>query len=147
MPRVCEWCQKSFLAQPRDVQRGRGRFCCRECCGAAGGKRTGQTHPQAGRGNFNWRHGDHDNASRYTIPYMRRNPEKVAARLAVRAALESGRLVKPWWCEKCGAYARLDGHHDDYTKPLVVRWLCRRCHVRHHKAKKAYRLRSVSFWS
>lgn len=34
-------------------------------------------------------------------------------------------------CERCGVL-RADRHHDDYDKPLEIRWLCRRCHRRHH---------------
>ena len=33
-------------------------------------------------------------------------------------------------CEVCGAVENVDGHHDDYTRPLEVRWLCRK----HHRA-------------
>lgn len=64
-----------------------------------------------------------------------RNPHKRRASMMVSAALKSGRLVRPMNCEKCGAAGRIEGHHDDYSKPLQVRWLCTKCHgeTRHKK--------------
>jgi len=53
--------------------------------------------------------------------------------LQVARALKSGRLTKPSGCSKCGAAKHLIGHHDDYSRPFDVRWLCRRCHWRHHR--------------
>lgn len=55
--------------------------------------------------------------------------EKVAARLATRA-LER----KP--CEVCGA-AKAEAHHDDYSKPLDVRWLCKRHHAEVHTQQES----------
>lgn len=52
-------------------------------------------------------------------------PEKLKARNATRV-LER----KP--CEACGA-ERAEAHHDDYSKPLSVRWLCKRHHAEHHR--------------
>ena len=49
-------------------------------------------------------------------------PEKFAARWAVRSAIRSGTLVRQP-CEICGS-TDVHGHHDDYSQPLVVRWLC-----------------------
>lgn len=68
---------------------------------------------------------------------------KNAYRLLQRA-LWHRHIARPETCEQCGArpeYDRLQGHHDDYTKPLDVRWLCRSCHGRHHGAlKRALRM-------
>lgn len=64
-----------------------------------------------------------------------------ACRLAVREALKAGTLVRPAHCSECNAPDRkadgatrstIHGHHDDYTKPLDVRWLCVRCHMQVH---------------
>jgi len=35
-------------------------------------------------------------------------------------------------CQQCACNKPLVGHHSDYSKPLVVTWLCRRCHSRTH---------------
>jgi len=26
----------------------------------------------------------------------------------------------------------LEAHHDDYSKPLDIQWMCTSCHKRHH---------------
>jgi len=56
----------------------------------------------------------------------------------VAYALRMGRLERGP-CERCGAIHGIDGveiegHHDDYSKPLEVRWLCKMpCHIDHHR--------------
>lgn len=68
-----------------------------------------------------------------------RNP-KVKAQ--VFAAIAKGKLV-PLPCEVCGddekdknGVRKCVAHHDDYSKPLNVRWLCRKCHHKWHKENK-----------
>jgi hypothetical protein len=58
------------------------------------------------------------------------HPEKYAARTAVGNAIRDGKLIrKP--CEACGEL-KTQAHHDDYSKPLDVRWLCFKHHRQHH---------------
>lgn len=63
------------------------------------------------------------------------NPQHQAARAAVKYALAAGKLIKPSACSRCGRDdLRIDGHHADYSQPLVVEWLCSACHgVAHWK--------------
>lgn len=71
-------------------------------------------------------------------PYEERYPERVAAKGAVLAAVRGGVLRRPKECSACGTPSRLiDGHHDDYSKPLEVRWLCRGCHRAADRARDA----------
>lgn len=52
------------------------------------------------------------------------------ARAYTRTYLERGKLErKP--CEVCGE-PETERHHDDYTKPLKVHWLCRYHHLARH---------------
>jgi len=60
-------------------------------------------------------------------------PAKRRARTAVGNAVRDGRLIKGP-CEVCGSTVRIHGHHDDYRRPLSVRWLCPKHHAEHHFA-------------
>lgn len=59
-----------------------------------------------------------------------RNVEKRQAHKLVENAIARGDLV-PMPCELCGASAQ--AHHDDYSRPLDVRWLCQPHHAEHHR--------------
>ncbi len=41
-------------------------------------------------------------------------------------------VVKRLNCEVCGSDENIEAHHDDYTKPLDVEWLCKIHHQEHH---------------
>lgn len=66
------------------------------------------------------------------IDRWRRYPEKNKARHAVRDAIASGRLVKGA-CAVCGETEKVNGHHEDYSKPLDVVWLCTAHHAQLHR--------------
>jgi len=59
-------------------------------------------------------------------------------------AINAGVLARPNVCSKCGGTgprykdgrSGIHGHHDDYNKPLDVRWLCQPCHLRWHRENK-----------
>jgi hypothetical protein len=67
--------------------------------------------------------------------WRRQNPEKYEAHKAVANALNRG-LLKKGKCVVCGSL-RVDAHHDDYSKPLQVTWLCRRHHREAHVKMRA----------
>lgn len=52
---------------------------------------------------------------------------KVKARSTANVYQRRGHLT-PQPCEECGTTENLEKHHDDYTKPLEVRWFCRDHH-------------------
>jgi len=62
-----------------------------------------------------------------------KNPEKTLAQLKARRAIASGELVKEP-CIFCGD-VNVHGHHEDYTKPLEVTWLCKSHHQQVHSGK------------
>lgn len=66
-------------------------------------------------------------------PFSTRRAMDGARRLAnymVSTAIKKGTLVKKK-CEVCSE-DKSEAHHDDYSKPLDVRWLCRSCHRAWH---------------
>lgn len=62
----------------------------------------------------------------------REEPEKYRARSAVSNAIRDGRLGRGQ-CEICCDWAH--AHHEDYSKPLEVRWLCPKHHSEEHRKR------------
>ena len=63
-----------------------------------------------------------------------KNPEILISRLELSAAVRSGKLKKPTECSVCNKTSkRIEGHHDDYSKPLEIVWLCVPCHRKIHR--------------
>lgn len=56
--------------------------------------------------------------------------DKSAARRRVSTAIRIGKLTKQP-CETCGI-KKVHAHHDDYSKPLEVKWFCTKHHAKIH---------------
>jgi len=98
---------------------------CKECAKADVAKHRGENLERI-------REYDRERGNRQTPEYLReyraRFPRKYKAGNMVNNAIREGKLF-PEPCEVCGGGRRTEAHHDDYAKPLNVRWLC----AAHHK--------------
>lgn len=69
-----------------------------------------------------------------TKRWRKEHPERMAAQNAVARALRRGELEKGQCereCQECSTV--IHAHHDDYSKPLEVRWLCALHHAAVHR--------------
>lgn len=123
----CVACGYVFQAVESEIKRGKGK-CCSAGCAASLAAANRDSSREA---NGNWKGGVSDVGHRAN--YRRKHPLKHAAHRAVAIALRRGELTR-MSCEVCGN-EKSEGHHDDYSKPLVVRWLCHRHHLEAHKGR------------
>jgi hypothetical protein len=68
--------------------------------------------------------------------YRKNHPIRSRARYIVSYEIQCGRLVRPSICSCCGIDCKPHGHHNDYTKPIEVEWLCEPCHKKWHRKNK-----------
>ena len=64
--------------------------------------------------------------------YRERFKYKTIARAILRREVLAGRITKKP-CEICGETKNIQAHHEDYSKPLDVIWLCPKHHAWIHK--------------
>lgn len=80
----------------------------------------------------------HENVDRRKYSYEKSrqhrqsSPIKRQARVLVRNAVRDGRLAKQP-CVVCGTTENIEAHHEDYSRPLEVVWLCRKHHGEAHR--------------
>lgn len=114
---------KSGAEFPKDATRASGRA---SACGECYRKKKREEHKRhPGCNSY------HALKHRLNNPQMyrdnarlnrQRHPKAAYARDVIRNEVKRGRLQRGP-CETCGK-KRAHGHHDDYDRPLEVRWLC-----------------------
>lgn len=73
------------------------------------------------------------NHARRNKEWRNKNPEKYQAHLAVKAALRN-KMLERKNCAVCGEKGQ--AHHEDYSRPLDVIWLCQAHHSNYHTEKR-----------
>ncbi len=143
---VCGLCKPlfEFYVHPRMADGHLGK--CKECCKAATKKnmrmkseyyreydrqRNMLPHRVEERLNYSKTERGRITHNKATRCYLERNPDKYTAKVAAGNAVRAGRLT-PKPCEICGSLPT-QGHHQDYSKPLQVLWLCVFHHQQIHK--------------
>lgn len=79
-------------------------------------------------------HNHKDSESARQKEYIENNHKKYLAHRAVRSAVLKG-VLDHQPCSVCGEI-KAEAHHDDYSKPLEVKWLCHKCHMMWHSQNK-----------
>ena len=136
MSKVCKQCgeQKELAEYYRRSATADGYFGkCKVC--VSGDAKTRRQDPerrdkvliQDMQAHRRWRQANPIKLAEDTLRYQRNNKEKVRAWQMVARNLEA-----PDACSECGSTFHIQAHHDDYSKPLDVRWLCAACHKQHH---------------
>lgn len=77
----------------------------------------------------------------YNSENIKKSEERISKKMKLACRIETRRLIfkgilKYAPCEICGTDKDIQCHHDDYMKPLDVRWLCRKHHVEYHNSRK-----------
>lgn len=75
--------------------------------------------------------------------YRKKFPQKYSAKIITGNAKRDGDLIRQP-CEVCGN-PKSEAHHEDYSRPLEVRWLCKKHHMdRHNQIRKEKRQLNLS---
>lgn len=119
-----------FYAHPRMADKHLNK--CKPCC-----KRDVRENRKANISHYHDYDSERNNHDPRRKAMMRasirrnraKNADKTRARSAVERAVRRGQL-KQLPCEICGVLPT-QAHHEDYSKPLDVRWLCHKHHHTH----------------
>jgi rubredoxin len=79
-----------------------------------------------------WRMGNRESVRESSRRWREKNIDKALVQQVLNAAVKKGTVIRPKKCSGCNGTCKPQGHHDDYSNPLDVRWLCPRCHRAHH---------------
>lgn len=100
--RICVWCAQEFHTTD-----GRVRLCS---CGCVKERRR-------------------SNLAKRQAAYRDRHPERDRCRQILKNAINNGHVRRCTRCERCGAEGPMQAHHEDYSRPFFVEWLCVACHA------------------
>lgn len=106
---------------------------CKECQKEYDKKRASAPHRVAARKAYIQTEAGKASHNKSTKKWVENNSSKRKAHIAAGNALRDGKLNRGEKCQLCDCSVNLDAHHDDYSKPLGIRWLCQTHHKQWHK--------------
>jgi hypothetical protein len=134
--KVCTKCgkEKELYEFYKDGRReGRLRSICKLCMGSAGAEHRKKNPEYYSTYSRAWRTENKDLMDSYIKRYVEKYPRRRKARGVIGDAIRCGKLIRPEVCSSCGASGLTEAHHEDYSKPLEVVWLCKQCHAQVHR--------------
>ncbi len=134
----CRICQQNrppsdFYDQPgsRDGKRNECRFCFSDAV-CRRQRENGDRYKAYQR---QWRKENQEMVRVYEHSHAQ-SPER-RARNSAKAAAKWGTIARPQECPRCGSQGKeIHAHHEDYSRPLDVRWLCEGCHFQLHREQR-----------
>lgn len=122
--KLCGKCKDPF--EPKDYQLKSRSYYCRKCASTASVESARRNMERKYRNNKDYFKKHPEVLLEKQRRERKRYPEKHKARMYVQTELRARRISRGI-CEVCGIL-KTEAHHDDYLKPLEVRWLCKPHH-------------------
>jgi len=146
--KVCNKCGKRKQLNEFHLQ-GRGllgrKAACAECKNSAQSEHW-RANKELMRGkHLIYRKNNLQGCKKASEKHRRANLDKAAAHATLERAITTRKIKKPNRCSSCGGKrvsTEIHGHHEDYSKPLDVMWLCTACHASLHQEKRKTRRRA-----
>lgn len=130
----CTRCKEEkplFDFQIRTASKDGLTAACKKCLSEYDKTRANLPHRVHARAEYQKTQAYKDSRYGTTKRYRNKYPNKTKAHRKVAYEVQVGNLErKP--CEEC-ENPKTHAHHDDYLKPLDIRWLCDKCHNQWHK--------------
>jgi len=115
---------------------------CKKCRSISFGRYRENNLEKRAENYKRWAENNRDKVAAYDAKSRKLRPERHRVRGDVKTAILQGKLVRPDHCEDCGG-TPVHSHHDDYSKPLEVRWLCPKCHAKADKERREHECMST----
>jgi len=80
-----------------------------------------------------WSEKNREKRRQYQEKSRKNNLEKRAVNEHLKRYVKKGLIERGSMCQDCNKEGKMEAHHIDYSKPLEVQWLCRRCHMKRHR--------------
>jgi transposase-like protein len=131
--KTCTSCGKDKAASKFQVRRASKDGLtarCKKCLSNYDKSRANEPHRVEARKAYLKTEAGKSAATKAKKRYIERSAIKRGAHVIVGNAIRDGRLIR-MPCEICGSVS-VHAHHDDYAKPLEVRWLCPKHHKQWH---------------
>lgn len=129
MSRKCSRCENEIIVTEQMCKHG--VYVCKPCLVKSSKEYVERNREKKRKWNLDYSKRNSDKFFKKNKEYKEKYSDKKMAHQKVQTALRNGSLMRKL-CEICNS-EKAHAHHEDYSSPLDVIWLCHRHHMERHK--------------